>query len=348
MINQPKIFIVLLNWNGLRYTPACLTSIGAIDYSNYEVIVVDNASTDGSSKVIKKLFPEIVLIENHTNLGYAGGNNVGIRYALKSGADYIFILNNDTLVNREILSVLVAAALNEKNAGSLGCKIVYYEDSSRLQHAGGIITDKSIMHAFNRGEREQDCGQYDTIAQVDYITGAAIFLSRSTIEKVGFFDERFFLYWEDTDFGLRIKNAGLRNIYVPAARVRHKVAASTDNAAHPGIYYYLSRNRLLFAKKHGFVKKRIPKELIMWIMHDIKKLFTHQYYLRITAIVLIIRGAVDSVRGRFGSGPGWFDTPKEEFLEYRLKHYYKVRIKKYLRSLRDFFRNIRCRTHSRP
>ncbi|MBM4168452.1 MAG: glycosyltransferase family 2 protein [Ignavibacteria bacterium] len=223
---QPLVFVLILNWNGMEDTLECLRSLSAIDYSNARVVVIDNASTDGSVLAIRAQFPTVQVIENGSNLQFAGGNNVGIRYAIREGADAILLLNNDTTVDTHFLSELVSAYANDRSVGMVAPKILYYAQPDRIWYAGGVIEwwKGWISH---RGIREIDRGQYDAPAPVDYITGCCLLVRRSAVETIGVLDERFAMYGEDVDWCLRARRAGFSVRYVPTARVWHKVSVSS-------------------------------------------------------------------------------------------------------------------------
>ncbi|MEK7263729.1 MAG: glycosyltransferase family 2 protein [Bacteroidota bacterium] len=222
----PLVYIIVLNWNGKSDTVECLHALRNITYTNYKIIVVDNASTDGSVEAIRAEFSDAEIIVNNENLRYAGGNNVGIKYALQNGADYVLLLNNDTIVEKKFLAELVQRAENDKRVGIAGSKIYYYGDKNRLWYAGGIIEWKKgwISH---RGIRELDTQQYNMDSETDYITGCCMLVRRNVIEQIGILDEAYFIYGEDADWCMRVKNANFRLMYIPSSVVWHKVSVSS-------------------------------------------------------------------------------------------------------------------------
>lgn len=241
---MPRVAIIVLNWNRRADTMACLESLRALIYPDYEIVVVDNASSDGSAAAIRQQFPEVTLLENAANLGYAGGNNVGLRYALEQGADYAFLLNNDTVVDPGCLSALVAVAAADPAVGMAGPLIYYFDRPTVIWSAGGAIdwrrgTTRMI------GLDEPDEGRWTEPRPVDFLTGCALLVKAETLRQIGLLDERFFAYYEDTEWGVRAVRAGYRLLLVPAAKVWHKIAP-TRQAVSPAIYYYMTRNRLLF------------------------------------------------------------------------------------------------------
>lgn len=262
-----KIAVVVLNYNGLENTLECLESLRKCDTGSHEaeIIVVDNNSQDGSQEALGKL-KDIYLVQNADNLGYSGGNNVGIKKALSLGADYIFVLNNDTLVDKNILINLVHAA----SAGDIISPKIYFAPgfefhkerySSRdrgkvIWYAGGAIDWANIIGR-HLGVDEVDKGQFARRHQIDLATGAAMFVKRAVFEKTGLFDEKYFLYLEDMDFCVRAKKAGFKIIFEPAAIVWHKNASSSGGSGSPLQDYFITRNRLLFAAKYAKLKTKL-------------------------------------------------------------------------------------------
>ena len=253
-----KISIIILNWNGLKDTLECLESVKKIDYPDFEVIVVDNGSTDGSAQFIRQRFPDVRFIQNSENLGYAEGNNVGIRYALGHGAEFVLVLNNDTIVDKNILLAFVKGAADYPDAGVFGAKIYNFDDPNRIWHAGGIL-DQKTAEMYQNGFGVLDDGTfYITAVEIDYACGCSLFFRREVAEKIGLFDPDFFLYYEDTDLCFRARRAGFKVMYIPAAKLWHKVSASFRPTPSPSSYYYLTRNRLLFARRNFPWYKRAP------------------------------------------------------------------------------------------
>jgi len=223
---SPLVYIVVLSWNGKEDTLECLKSLKAITYPNHRVLMVDNASTDGTEDAVRSAFPGVELIVNKTNLRYAGGNNVGIRHAIAKGSDYVLLLNNDTTVKPDFLNNLVSAAEAVSGAGMAAPKIYYYDAPERIWYAGGKISwwEGWISHI---GVHETDLGQYDLQAETEYITGCCMLVKRSVIEEVGLFDEMYFIYGEDSDWSIRASRAGYKLLYVPSAVIWHKLSVSS-------------------------------------------------------------------------------------------------------------------------
>jgi GT2 family glycosyltransferase len=233
--------VVILNYNGGKDVIECLESVCNIDYQNYEIIVVDNASTDNSLENIRGKFPEAKIIKNESNLGFAEGNNVGIR---EVNSHYVMLLNDDAVVGKDILKDLTAAIEERKNIGIAGPMILYYNDPDRIWSAGGRVSLFGFASHWGKGLARRSC---NSPCLVDYINGCAILIKKEVIDKIGLLDSTYFLYFEDSDFCFRARAAGYESLYVPSPAVWHKATASwITNRVQA--YYYI-RNAIIFAKK---------------------------------------------------------------------------------------------------
>ncbi len=245
-----QVMIIVLNWNGLEDTLACLESLQKLDYPHYEVMVVDNGSTDGSVQAIRAHFPGIPVVENGQNLGYVEGNNVGLRQAMAQGADHVLLLNNDTEMEPAFLRRLVEALEADPAIGFAGPTIYYYDQPGIIWSAGGAI-DWPRGSTQMIGLDEEDKGQFGTASRaVDFITGCAMLVRRAVMEQVGLPDERFFAYYEEVEWCVRAARAGFKIVHVPQAKIWHKISPAC-RAASPQVHYYMTRNRLLFLKASG-------------------------------------------------------------------------------------------------
>jgi len=225
--NGASIAIIVLNWNGRDLTLDCLRSLAAVTTPHVRIILVDNASTDGSSDAVRQHYgSRVTLIENAQNLGFAAGNNVGIRRALDDGADFILLLNNDTVVAPDFVEHLHRPMLSSPDIGITAPKIYYAEPKNQIWFAGGEL---SMWRGIARhtGIRETDRGQYDQERDIDYATGCAFLVRRAVLEKIGDLDPGYRAYFEDADFCVRARRAGFRIRYIPAAHVWHRISAST-------------------------------------------------------------------------------------------------------------------------
>ncbi|MDO8619195.1 MAG: glycosyltransferase family 2 protein [Candidatus Daviesbacteria bacterium] len=247
---MPKVVVVILNYKVKELTLRAVESVKKSSYENLQIIVIDNDSGDGLVEEIAKI-KEVIFIQNSENLGYSGGNNIGIKRALDDKADYVLILNPDAEVKADAISKLVEAA--KLGADILGPKI-YFSDKKTIWYAGGIFDFNNVIGK-HRGVDELDQGQYNTAAETDFVTGAAIMISKKVLEKIGLFDERYFLYYEDSDYCVRAKKAHFKVMYIPDSIAYHLNAQSTKLGS-PIQDYYITRNRLLFAAKFLSLRTR--------------------------------------------------------------------------------------------
>jgi GT2 family glycosyltransferase len=246
---QPLVFTVILNWNGIADTRECLESLQRTDYHNNRVVLVDNGSEGGEAAALRAEFGgSIHLIENETNLGFAGGANLGIRHALAHGADYVLLLNNDTTVDPGFLTALVEAAQSRPHAAALCAKAYYYAEPDVLYSTGGRVNLWTAT-AKQTGKGQRDRGQFDRIAARDYADGVCMLIPVHALESVGLLDEDYFSYWEETDWCVRAREKGLRCYYAPSAKIWHKAARvqSPTNEYN----FLFRRNALMFVRKRG-------------------------------------------------------------------------------------------------
>lgn len=267
-----KIFIVVLNWNRKKDTIECLKSIRELLIANYQlqIVMVDNGSTDGSVEMIERLksgFENLSIIKNGRNLGFAEGNNVGITYAIKNGADYVLVLNNDTKLDKELLVQLIKAAEKYKDGGAFSPKIYFakgYEfhkgrykkrELGKVIWAAGGEIDWGNVYGVNRGVDEVDYGQYDKLEEIDFASGACVLYRTNSLRKAGLYDARYFMYLEDVELSTRLTKKGWKNYYVPRAILWHKVAQSSKIGGDLNDYF-ITRNRLLFGMKYAPLRAR--------------------------------------------------------------------------------------------
>lgn len=233
----------------------CLESVYRLDYPNYEVIVVDNGSTDGSVEAIKNKFRDVVLITNKENLGFCGGNNIGIKYAFNNGAEFLLILNNDTVVEPSIIKELLRVIESHNDIGAVSPLIAYYHKPQLIQFFGTKI-DWGNGDMFRQYDIK-DVMAADGIRNIDFATWCAMFSKREVIETIGLLDERFFAYYEDVDWSIKCQKIGLRTVLHPKVLVYHKGSMSTGGIYSPTLIYYLFRNRMLFIRKHASILRKI-------------------------------------------------------------------------------------------
>jgi GT2 family glycosyltransferase len=242
---ESKVHIVVLNWNGCRDTFACLSSLQHLIYCNYRVLVVDNGSTDDSAQSIRRGFPAVELIETGRNLGFAGGCNVGIRHALAEGADFVWLLNNDTIVDPDALKALVDKATTDPTIGAVGSAIYFMEERESLQCWGGGYINFWMGRSANFVEPVDN-------ERLQFITGASMLLPRSSIDEIGLFDEGFFMYWEDADYCFRLRCAAKELAVAGQSKVWHKTPASIGKGS-VNSYHYFNASASRFMEKHAHI-----------------------------------------------------------------------------------------------
>ncbi|MEX0961435.1 MAG: glycosyltransferase family 2 protein [Simkaniaceae bacterium] len=320
-MDTPKIAVIILNWNGIEDTVECLESLSEVEYPNFEIIVADNGSTDGSITLLRKSFQQVFLLENGENLGFAEGNNRAIKIALDRGAKFLFLLNNDTIVAPDALSAFIAKADRQT---ILGPKLYTYSDPKRFDHLGGNWNQK--LGQFDLiGNRVLDDGiQFEKSLELDYVCGAALFAPRQAFEKVGLLEKRYFLFFEESDFCLSAKKQGFRVLYIPEAKIWHKVSASMTGG-RPHTTYFFWRNRLLFLKRQIEAKERrrlfwrviFPEVLHIFKLYCLKSLQLRLWYClkkgedhsirlrKIRTYKAALCGFRDYYLKRFGNAPSW-------------------------------------------
>ena len=335
----PKVAIIILNWNGWKDTIECLESLQRLTYPNYQIIVVDNGSTDGSIEKIKawaqgglkvesKFFQydpskkpvkwieydmktiancsavtnisdnrTLIFIRTGENLGFAGGNNIGIKYALHMGASYVWLLNNDTVVLPETLTSLVKLFSMNPNLGIVSPKICYYSNSNKIWFAGGRL---GLLRAcgYNLSINKLDSSRYTGFILCSFITGCAMLIKRDVFYEIGLLDSSYFLYVEDVDFSLRASKNGwelgtdLDNI------IYHKVSSSSNDALAIQTYY-VWRNRMYFSAKHHSKIQRFVFNTF-WILSRTLKIILWLAKGRVDVILSAIKGCQSYKEGMMG------------------------------------------------
>ena len=245
----PLVYIIILTWNQRALTADCLRSVSQMTYPNYRIVVVDNGSVDDTVEFIQREFPEVTLIKNPYNRGFASGSNTGILFALAHEADYILLLNNDTTVYPDFLEKLIAVAQALPNAGILMPQII--EDRKDKVWFTGSQKHWLTLDATDFGRYGPCQIVNEEIKRVDYVFGTAMMIRRAVIEDIGLLDESFFMYYEDMDFCLRAQSAGYGIYYVGTTAVRHRISASTSTEERlPFRYYHKAYSSVVFFRKH--------------------------------------------------------------------------------------------------
>jgi len=243
----PYLISVILNTNRREDTLECLASLERGTYQNHHQMVLDNRSTDGSVEAIRSRFPAAQIIQLADNRGYAGNNNVGIEAALAQGAEWVFVLNEDTVLAPDCLAKLVEMGESDPQIGILGPMVYHYDEPDIIQSAGGRLGRG--WESLHLAVDEPDRGQFVQPHAVVWVSGCGIMVRGAVIQQVGAIDERYFYYWEETEWCLRAGRAGWRIMHVPQAKLWHK-GVQRDHRPQPPVTYYATRNRLLTLSKH--------------------------------------------------------------------------------------------------
>jgi GT2 family glycosyltransferase len=301
-----QIVISLLNFNGKNNTLDCLRSLETIKTGNFKlkVLVVDNASTEDSAHVFSNFKSKIFdfkFIQNKINLGFSGGQNIAIEYALANKTDYVLVLNNDAYVDPNFLNELLKVAETDKNIGILVPKIYFApgfefhkdryseKEKGKVFWYGGGKMDWANVIGHHRGVDEVDRGQYDKIEGTELATGCCMLVKREVFEQAGVFDNNYFLYYEDSDLSVRVKKAGFGISYVPKSMVWHKNAGSAGGSGSELQDYYITRNRLLFGFKYAPARSKLA-------------LFRESLALLLKGRKWQKQGVIDFYKKRFGKG----------------------------------------------
>lgn len=300
----PKVTIIILHLDDRDALRACLKSCSSITYANHEIFVVENGSKVALNlEELQCLCGRVTeIIRSAVNVGYARGNNLGIEQAMTRGADYVLLLNDDTEVAPEFLDAMVLAGEQSHDVGALCPMIYYFAERRKIWFAGGTYNADSC-EVSAPGSGAQDHGSRQDRIDSDWLTGCCLLLKKHVLEKLGLLDERFFIYWGDTDLSVRIKRAGFHNIVVPSAHIWHKVSLSTGGDDSPLKAYHNVRGHLLFAQVHA------PRALwaLQWgVMRDIAWLLVKSRrpdrLRKVRAYAVSIK---DFHAGRTDRGPRW-------------------------------------------
>lgn len=254
MNREPLVYIILVNYNGYEYTMDCLKSLKNIHYCNYKIVVVDNNSRDGSQEKFTES-ENIHLIFSRENLGFAGGNNIGIKYAVDNGCEYVLLLNNDTVVKEDFLNELVETAEKDKDIAVVGGKIFYYDNPKLIWYAGAKINEFTAITR-HLGDKEEDRDEYNKLTETDYVTGCLMLVNIEALKKVGLMDEKYFLYYEETDWNVKFRKYGYKVVYNPKSVIYHKVS-STTSKQNDIVKYYYDRNAYYFVMNNFGVLNKI-------------------------------------------------------------------------------------------
>jgi hypothetical protein len=248
----PRVTIIILNWNGISDTLECLGSVTELEYPERQVIVVDNGSTDGSPSRIRERYPSVTLLQTGKNLGFTGGNNLGMRKALEMGTDYLWLLNNDTVLERDTLKNLVEVTRKSSEVWLASPTIFFHDAPEQVQFRGSYI-DWKKKRIVKLEDEESFPGHGENVS----LWGTALLIKRTAVERVGYLNDKYFAYHEDEEYSMRVARAGYRAIVVPEARIFHKNSRSTGSNDAPMQVFLRSRNLFFLWNDHLKGKERV-------------------------------------------------------------------------------------------
>ena len=258
-----RVAIVLINWNSSEDTLACIESIRKLNYETFQIVIVDNASRLSEYDALRSGCTDELILRQDRNRGFAGGCNVGIRWALANGFDYVWLLNNDTAVAADSLGELVRVMESDLHPGIVGGVMYHWSDPQRIQMAGGVI-ESDTGRGGGLGRDEIDVGQFQGVLDVDYVSGGMLLVNSAAIREVGLLDERFFMYYEDTDWGVRMRQQGWRVASTSAAKAWHKDKA-TAGEKKP---YFLQLGYFMFLYKNS--PRQLAHALRLYARHYLR------------------------------------------------------------------------------
>lgn len=325
IISNQKTYIVLVNYNGFEDTIECLDSLLNLNCKNFQIIIVDNDSTDNSVLKINKTYNNIIiynkeeaiegmnvekenkfnnpiiLIDAKENKGFAAGNNIALKYILnKNDFDYVWFLNNDTIVENTSLNELIIGINKYKNIGAVGSKILYYDNKNLLQNMGTKIKRRSFFNLcepiINLKQENIDNGQYDSDFEVNDIMGASLLVKKDTLNKIGLMPEEYFLYGEETDWNFNIQKNNYKLMTIYKSKVYHKKSNSTGGDLSDITLYYRTRNQLILNKKY----MNIIKYLMFLCFYSLKRIIFAFLKLNKKQRQILIKGLIDGIQQKKG------------------------------------------------
>jgi len=310
---RPLISIIVLNYNDKIFVNSCLESVLNSNYSNFEVIFVDNASTDGSSETVRKNFGSdrrIHIVRNSKNLGFASGNNVGLRFAR---GKYIVFLNVDTLVDPQWLEELSKVMEKDSKVGVAQSKLLSLSDKRKIDCVGGFIDRFGWSH--RKGEGEIDIGQYDKVYEIFYAVGAAMAIRRSVLEKVGAFDSKFFIYFEDTDLCWRVRLSGYRIVCVPKSIVFHAVRGTMRKSPLGSLFHGCKNNLAMLTKNYE--------------LHNVVR------YLPLDVVFVLVAVLFQTARGEVDRGVAYLKAILWNIVNFKYVWSRRLEVQSHIRNLSD-------------
>lgn len=300
---NPGWYAIVLSWNGREDTLRCLESLTRVERPDLTIVCVDNGSADGTQRAVRERFPQVILIEAGANLGYSGGNNLGLRYALEHGARWMMLVNNDATVAPDVVDGFEHVVKERPRAGILAGKVYFADRPQTIWFAGQRVSELLGYSGRPRGYGRADGPRYESVCSTDRAVGALMAISRSAVEAVGLLDEDLFAYVEDVDWALRVRDAGFEVVLAPGARAWHRVSASTggENASTHTLYYGVRNTVTVLERRRslGTVGDTLRRASILATF----TLYALTRSDRRAALNAVRAGFVDACRGRLGQRP---------------------------------------------
>lgn len=301
-MNKKKTAIILVNWNSFDYTHECIESLHQIQDADFDIIIVDNGSQDHSGTRLKEQHPDILLIESDSNLGFTGGNNLGLQYSLEQDYQYSLLLNNDTVVEPDFLGVLTTYMDAHPRAGAIQPKIFYYHNRSVLWD-GGSYFNALLGIAYTSGHGKKPSEKHTILKKVDWVTGCAFFTRNSILKETGLLASNFFIYYEDVDLSFRIKKLGYELIYHPGSVIYHiagvsnkKTTKDKEGFVNPIVHYLNTRNRIWLLKEHTPIIF-VPTVTIYTFFYTVAVMLYFTARLRFKKLAAVSRAIKDGLTG---------------------------------------------------
>ena len=300
MMSYPLLYVIVLNHSHREDTNSCIATLLKSNYENFRIILLESTSAGEAVQEFRSEDPRVQTIRLTENLGYAGNNNVGIQAALDQEAEWVFILNNDTVLDPACLSLLIENGELDRGVGIVGPMVYHFDQPDVIQSAGGILGKN--WQSNHAGINQHDTGQFKTVRQVDWISGCAILVRRALIEDVGALDPDYFLYWEEIEWCLRARRAGWKILHIPQAKLWHK-GVNQDYQPRPYVTYYMTRNFLHTLFKHNapiavrlFALFNVFRTLVSWSIKP-------QWRFKREHRDAMWKGLIDFLHRRLGSMP---------------------------------------------
>lgn len=298
--------LILVNWNSFECTRDCIDSLQAMPHKNFDIILVDNDSKDGSGDELHRAYPEVIYISLPDNRGFTGGNNAGINYSLNHSYKYTLLLNNDTFVEPDFLEVLANYLDENPGTGAIQPKI-YYNHNRKLLWNGGSWFNPWTGNDYVEGAGQTSSKTSESLKEPHWLTGCALMIRNDVIKDVGLLDESLFMYYEDVDYSFRIKKAGHSLIYHPKSIIYHIAGASTrakkkgkEGFLNPIVHYYLVRNRIWFLKKYLEPKHKITASIMVggYLVGALGYFLVRRRFVKLKTTMKAIH---DGLKGNMGS-----------------------------------------------